>query len=86
MPEEDDGMPQGDERMPHKRPKPEDDDPELLPDNSEPPDPNGPESDSDSGSSEELIPDKKVDKPKRLTAKPKPRPKERSVPRRVKLT
>ena len=68
MPEEDDEMPQGDDRMPHKRPKPEEDDPELLPDQDdpellpdrpEPPDPNG--SESDSGSSDELIPDKKVE-------------------------
>ena len=74
MPEEDNTRPEEDDRMPCKRSRPEDSDPEIIPDNSKGQKPAN--SESDSGSSEELI----EDKPDRGQ---RPKSRARSVPRRV---
>ena len=74
MPEEDNEMPEEDERMPHKRSGPGDSDPEMIPDNSK--GQKSANSESDSGSSAELI----EDKPDRGL---RPRSRAWSVPRRL---
>ena len=71
MPEEDNEMPEEEDRMHHKRPRPEESDPDLIPDNRKE---NSGNSNSDSGSSEELMKDKRGQKPKSRA---------RSIPRRL---